>query len=184
MQYEYSIFPIYSVSLPIQFQGYDYGRYEDLYKNYSLPVASADASNSLATTTNSTLASNATTAADCVAYANATTAAAANATICDPLSESDITTPGPGYVEAVEEPHLNELDTAFVWLRYMHCVLAPILIYAIHKDIRKKTKELLCCWRPNSVESASPRPVSMYLRRQRKELEKQKKKFKNITNYK
>ena len=67
--------------------------------------------------------------------------------------------------------------------RYIHCAVAPLLIFAIHKEMRKKSKDLLCCWRPNSVESSSPRPISAYLRRQRKELEKQKKKFKNITNY-
>ena len=37
----------------------------------------------------------------------------------------------------VNEEHLNELDTAFVWLRYIHAVVVPILIFAIHKVIAK-----------------------------------------------
>ena len=44
---------------------------------------------------------------------------------------------GEGFVYDVNEEHLNELDTAFVWLRYIHAVVVPILIFAIHKVITK-----------------------------------------------
>ncbi len=89
------------------------------------------------------------------------------------------------FVHDVTEPHLTDLDTVFVWLRYVHFMLLPLLVFAIHKELRKKAKELLCCccWRPNTVESHSPRPVSQYLREHQKMLKEQKKKFKNITNY-
>ncbi|TRY77226.1 hypothetical protein TCAL_10565 [Tigriopus californicus] len=83
----------------------------------------------------------------------------------------------------VKADFLTIMDTIFVWLRYIHAALVPWVIFGLHKDLRKKAKDLVCCFRPNSVENASPRPISAYLRRQRKELQKQKKKFKNITNY-
>ena len=86
-------------------------------------------------------------------------------------------------VPEVTEDFLTPVDTVFVWLRYIHFALAPIVIFIIHKDLRKKAKDLLCCWRPNSVQNSSPRPISAYLREKRKIMNEQKKKFKNVTNY-
>ena len=60
-----------------------------------------------------------------------------------------------------------------------------MLIFLLHKDLRKKAEEILCCWRPNSVETkAKPtRPISDYMHRKRREWEKKQKKFKNIANF-
>jgi len=91
----------------------------------------------------------------------------------------------PDRVPEVHEDFLGPHDAAVVWLRFIHAALVPVLVFAVHKELRKKAKDLLCCcWRPNSVENASPRPVSSYLRMQRKKLrEKQRNGKSNITNY-
>ena len=79
---------------------------------------------------------------------------------------------------------MGAVDVAFLWMRYIHFALVPLLVFAIHKDLRKKSKDLLCCClRPNSVESASPRPISVYIRKRRQELRKQRMINKNLTNY-
>ena len=63
----------------------------------------------------------------------------------------------------------------------------PILIFIVHKDLRKKAEIIICCWRPNSVEnkksSLETRPISAYLHRKRRDWEKKQKKFKNVTNF-
>ena len=74
------------------------------------------------------------------------------------------------------------------FFRYIHAVLVPILIFIVHKDLRKKAEIIICCcWRPNSVEtkksSKEMRPISAYLHQKRREWEKKQKKFKNITNH-
>ena len=71
--------------------------------------------------------------------------------------------------------------------RYIHSILVPILIFIVHKDLRKKAEIIICCWRPNSVEnkksSLEARPISAYLHRKRRDWEKKQKKFKNVTNF-
>jgi len=93
--------------------------------------------------------------------------------------------PDPLRVPEVKEDFLGLHDSVVVWLRFLHAALVPLLVFAVHKDLRKKAKDLLCCClRPNSVENASPRPVSSYLRMQRKKLrDKQKNGKSSITNY-
>ena len=65
--------------------------------------------------------------------------------------------------------------------------MVPILIFLLHKDLRKKAEVILCCWRPNSVEnkksSRESRPISAYMHQKRREWEKKQKKFKNVANY-
>ena len=67
--------------------------------------------------------------------------------------------------------------------------MVPILIFIVHKDLRKKAEIIVCCcWRPNSVEtnkksSQEMRPISAYLHQKRREWEKKQKKFKHITNH-
>ena len=87
-------------------------------------------------------------------------------------------------MRVVREPSL--IPIAF--FRYIHAVLVPILIFIVHKDLRKKAEIIICCcWRPNSVEnkksSQEMRPISAYLHQKRREWEKKQKKFKNITNH-
>ena len=84
-----------------------------------------------------------------------------------------------------EAVHLNCINDARYIFRYVHAALVPMLIFLLHKDLRKKAEEILCCWRPNSVESkAKPtRPISAYMHRKRREWEKKQKKFKNIANF-
>ena len=72
-----------------------------------------------------------------------------------------------------------------MFFRYVHAALVPFIIFLLHKDLRKKAEEILCCWRPNSVETNKKptRPISDYMHRKRREWEKKQKKFKNIANY-
>ena len=76
-------------------------------------------------------------------------------------------------------------DSIFVWLRFIHFALVPVLVFAIHKDLRKKTEVLVCvCWRPNSVETRLGRPMSSYIYKKQRELGKRNnKKFKNVTHH-
>ena len=84
----------------------------------------------------------------------------------------------------VRETWLGPWDTIFVWLRFIHFALVPILIFGIHKDLRKKTEVLMCvCWRPNSVETKLGRPMSSYIYKKQQEWKKKQKKFKNVTHY-
>ena len=82
---------------------------------------------------------------------------------------------------------LKEMSFFFSIFRYIHAVLVPILIFVVHKDLRKKAEIIICCWRPNSVEhkksSQEMRPISAYLHQKRRDWEKKQKKFKNITNH-
>merc|ERR1712096_467578 len=79
------------------------------------------------------------------------------------------------------------MDTIFVWLRYIHFTIVPLIVFAIHKDLRKKTELLVCvCWRPNSIETnrhSADRPVSAYIYQLRKERKKKMKRYKHLTNY-
>ena len=60
---------------------------------------------------------------------------------------------GEGFVYDVNEEHLNELDTAFVWLRYIHAVVVPILIFVIHK-VHVRTSVIM--HRRNTVPKRQP----------------------------
>ena len=80
----------------------------------------------------------------------------------------------------------NDAQYIIFLFRYVHAALVPMLIFLLHKDLRKKAEEILCCWRPNSVESKASkptRPISAYMHRKRREWEKKQKKFKNIANF-
>jgi len=59
----------------------------------------------------------------------------------------------PNFVPEVAEDNIGTVDTVFVWLRFIHAVLVPLVIFVLHKDLRKKAATLIMCWRPNSVES-------------------------------
>ena len=39
----------------------------------------------------------------------------------------------PFQVPEVEEDTLGPMDTVFVWFRYVHAMLVPILIFILHK---------------------------------------------------
>lgn len=91
-------------------------------------------------------------------------------------------------VPEVSGDHLGTVDGVVVWLRYIHAVVVPILIFLFHKDLRKKAEVILCCWRPNSVESKKSakenRPISAFMHHKRREWEKKQRKFlKTVTNY-
>ena len=102
-------------------------------------------------------------------------------------------------VPEIKEDFLGAMDTVFVWMRFIHSALVPIVIFILHKDLRKKMEMLLCCWRPNSVDKmigpsggggifsngrqSGPRPISAYIQDKRIQWEKKQKKFKNVTNY-
>ncbi|XP_023330802.1 uncharacterized protein LOC111703159 [Eurytemora carolleeae] len=79
---------------------------------------------------------------------------------------------------------IEVVQTTFIWMRYIHCALVPILIFVINKEIRRKAIDFVFFLRKNSVQSASPRPLSAMLHRQTLELNRQKqmKKFK-LTDY-
>ena len=75
-------------------------------------------------------------------------------------------------------------ETVFVWLRFIHCAVVPIVIFILNKDIRKKGTALMRCCGSSRATSNTPRPISALLHRQSMEVNRQKQmnKFK-LTNY-
>ena len=94
---------------------------------------------------------------------------------------TNLTLHDPGIWEVPEiKEGTNDAETVFVWLRYIHCALVPLVILVLNKDIRQKAADLvLCCGRARS-SSITPRPISALLHRQHMEHNRrnQKKKFK------
>ena len=99
----------------------------------------------------------------------------------DLLPNTNLTLHDPGLWEVPEiKESTNHAETVFVWLRYIHCALVPVVILVLNKDIRQKAADLvLCCGRTRS-SSITPRPISALLHRQNLEYNRrnQKKKFK------
>lgn len=85
-----------------------------------------------------------------------------------------------------EVKDISPVEIILLWLRFIHFALVPIVIFSLHKDLRKKAEMLVCfCWRPNSVDNRKlmDRPVSAYLYQRREDLKKRKKKYRNVTNF-
>ena len=98
--------------------------------------------------------------------------------------ETNLTLHDPGYWEVPEVKEGKIHETVFVWLRFIHCAIVPIVIFILNKDIRKKGTALLYCCGSRTATSNTPRPISALLHRQSLEVNRQKQmnKFK-LTNY-
>ena len=98
--------------------------------------------------------------------------------------ETNLTLHDPGYWEVPEVKEGKIHETVFVWLRFIHCAIVPIVIFILNKDIRKKGTALLYCCGSRAATSNTPRPISALLHRQSLEVNRQKQmnKFK-LTNY-
>ena len=48
-------------------------------------------------------------------------------------------------------------ETIFVWMRFVHCAIVPLVIFILNKDIRQKGTALLCCSATNRLNSTAPR---------------------------
>ena len=64
-------------------------------------------------------------------------------------------------------------ETVLVWLRFIHCALAPILMLALSKELRGKAAALVGCCGAGRATTA-PRPISALLHRQNMEVNRQK----------
>ena len=93
---------------------------------------------------------------------------------------NNLTIHDPGLWEVPEIKEGNsDVETVFVWMRFIHFALVPIVVLILNKDIRQKAGELFCCGRSRST-SIAPRPISALLHRQNLEFNKkhQQKRFK------
>ena len=98
--------------------------------------------------------------------------------------ETNLTLHHPSYWEVPEVKEGKIHETVFVWLRFVHCAIVPIVIFILNKDIRRKGSALLHCCGSSRATSNTPRPISALLHRQSLEVNRQKQmnKFK-LTNY-
>ena len=93
---------------------------------------------------------------------------------------SNLTLHDPGLWEVPEIKEGNsDVETVFIWMRFIHFAFVPIVVLILNKDVRQKAGELFCCGRSRS-SSIAPRPISALLHRQNLEFNKkhQQKKFK------
>ena len=93
---------------------------------------------------------------------------------------NNLTLHEPGLWEVPEIKEGNsDVETVFVWMRFIHFAFVPIVVLILNKDVRQKAGELFCCGRSQS-SSIAPRPISALLHRQNLEFNKkhQQKKFK------
>ena len=74
----------------------------------------------------------------------------------------------------------SDAETVFVWLRFIHFALVPIVVFILNKDVRQKAGDLLICCGRSRSNSITPRPISAMLHRQHLELHRkqEQKKFK------
>ena len=81
--------------------------------------------------------------------------------------ESNITLHEPGFGEVPEiKEGRADAETVFVWMRFIHFALMPLIILVLNKDIRHKAGDLLICCGNSRSNSITPRPISALLHRQ------------------
>ena len=96
-------------------------------------------------------------------------------------TKSNLTLHDPGLWEVPEiKDGITDAETVFVWMRFIHFALMPIVILILNKDIRQKAGDLLICCGRSRSSSITPRPISALLHRQNMEFNKKhhQKKFK------